>query len=121
MSVEVFNLIGAVCLLVGISLTAIAALGLFRFHELFARMHAASKPQLLGLTIICLGLCLTLRTWHWVLICTVVIAIQLLAAPVASHLLGRTAYRTGIADLSTLSVDELNQAAQRDSGEDQPR
>lgn len=105
--IPVIELIGAVLLLIGALFTLIAAIGLFRFHDLYARMHAATKPQMLGLMLICGGIALTLHTWYWVFLCTLVVAIQMLAAPVGSHLLGRAAYRTGVAELGNLTVDEL--------------
>lgn len=114
---QVFDLIGAVFLLIGTGFTAIAAIGLFRFHDLFSRMHAASKPQLLGLTIISIGLLFTMREWRWFLICTVVIAIQMLAAPVASHLMARSAYRTGVGQMSDLVADELRESDQSSSSD----
>lgn len=104
---EVLDLVGAVLLLLGAFFTAVAALGLFRFGGLFTRMHAATKPQMLGLMLLCAGITVSLRTWQWFLTCTLVIAIQMVAAPVASHLLGRTGYRTEPEELTHLTVDEL--------------
>lgn len=104
---EILDLVGAVLLLCGAGFTAVAALGVIRFQGLFARMHSASKPQLLGLMLLCAGITLTLRTWQWFLACTLVVAIQMVAAPVASHLLGRTGYRMEIRERQYLTVDEL--------------
>ncbi len=115
---EVLDLIGALLVLSGVSLTLTAAVGLIRFHDLYSRMHAASKPQLLGLTIVCLGLLITLRTWQWALVCTIVIAVQTVAAPVASHLIARSAYRTGVETGSELVVDELAEDSQLSSESD---
>lgn len=105
--VNIFDVTGAICLLIGCTFTLIAALGLFRFHDVFTRMHAASKPQLLGLLFICTGITLHFRTWHWLAVCTLIIAIQVVAAPVGSHLLGRTAYRDGLVNRQTLIRDDL--------------
>lgn len=101
------ELIAAVCLLIGCAFTMIAALGLFRFKNVFTRMHAASKPQLLGLMFICFGITLHFRTWHWFAVCTLIIALQIMAAPVGSHLLGRSAYRDGLSDPTELTQDDL--------------
>ena len=115
---EVLDLVGSLFVLFGVSLTLIAAIGLCRFHDLFSRMHAASKPQLLGLTIICLGLLIVMRTWQWAVVCTIVIAIQMVAAPVASHLIARSAYRTGVDTGSELVVNELAEDSQSSSESD---
>lgn len=112
----VMNLVGASLLLLGVIFTFLAALGLFTFTDLFSRMHAASKPQMLGLLLICGGIMLTMRSWHWTLACLLVLVLQLIAAPVGSHLLGRAAYRSGVGELSELVADELAEdlAARKD-------
>lgn len=118
----ILTLLGSLFILAGALFTAAAALGLFRFKDLFARMHAATKPQMLGLLLICVGITLTWRTWHWALVCTVVVAIQLLAAPIGSHMLGRTAYRTKVGQMSALVADELGQdTKEKNSNEDSLR
>lgn len=106
---DVADTAGAILLVFGAAFTMIAALGLFRFKELFARMHAASKPQMLGLMLLCGGMALTFRTWQWLALCTLVVALQMVAAPVASHLLGRTAYRTEEGERGYLAVDDLTE------------
>ncbi|MFT0761848.1 monovalent cation/H(+) antiporter subunit G [Scrofimicrobium sp. R131] len=101
------TLLGAILILVGAFFTLVGAVGLFRFRTLYARMHAATKPQMLGLLCLLSGLALTIRTWQAVLGCVLILAIQMVAAPVASHLMGRSAYRQGLADGPELVVDEL--------------
>lgn len=106
---NLMNLIGAAFLLLGVVFTFLAALGLFTFRDLFSRMHAASKPQMLGLLLICTGIMFTMRSWQWTLACLLILALQLITAPVGSHLLGRAAYRSGISEQSQLLQDELAQ------------
>ena len=104
---SILDIVGAVFVLGGALFTFIAALGLVRLPDLFSRTHAAAKPQLLGLMLILGGLTLTLRSWAWVAISLAVLAIQMIAAPVASHLLGRAAYRGALAKTAFLVVDQL--------------
>ena len=103
----ILDVVGALMVLAGAFFTFVAALGLVRLPDLFSRTHAAAKPQLLGLILILGGLTLTLRSWAWVAISLAVPAIQMIAAPVASHLLGRAAYRGGLAKTAFLVVDQL--------------
>ncbi len=105
------DLIGALFILVGAAFTFISALGLFRFSSLYARMHAATKPQMLGLLFLCTGIVLTLRTWQWALVAVLVVGIQMVAAPVASHIMSRAAYRTRAGNLEDLMLDELGEDA----------
>ncbi len=106
---ETLDLIGALFILAGSTFTLIAGIGLVRFNDLFSRTHAAAKPQMLGLMLMLVGLVFMERTWAWFAICTLVIAIQMVAAPVASHLLGRAAYITGLAESESLVLDELKE------------
>lgn len=106
---QILALIGALLIFAGAAFTLLAAIGLLRFRDLLSRTHAAAKPQMLGLMLLCAGLVLIIQTWQWVLICTLVIAIQMVAAPVASHLLGRAAYRRGLAQSDSLVTDELRE------------
>lgn len=104
---EIFDVLGAALIFLGALFTFIAALGLVRLPDLFSRTHAAAKPQMLGLMLIMGGVVLMLRSWHWAGLAIAVLAIQMIAAPVGSHLLGRSAYRSGLAKTAFLVVDEL--------------
>jgi len=107
---SVVDLIAAVCLLSGAVLSLAAGLGLLRFPDLLARMHSATKPQVLGLILICLALALALRTWQVALFVVPVVMIQLATAPLSAHIVGRTAYRNGTIDERSLYVDELRES-----------
>nr|WP_221441644.1 monovalent cation/H(+) antiporter subunit G [Jiangella mangrovi] len=98
------------CLLAGCALSLIAAIGLIRFPDLFSRMHAGTKPQVLGLLLILVGVGLRLRDWTDVGMLLAVAMFQLLTAPVAAHMIGRAAYRRGAVRQDTLLVDELTPA-----------
>lgn len=108
--------VGALFLLAGVVFTLAAAIGLVRLPDMFSRMHAASKPQLVGFLLICVGLALSMHSWRWVGISLVLLAIQTVTAPVGSHLLGRAGYRTGIDTGPDLVTDELAQDLHRTPG-----
>lgn len=96
------------CLLIGAALALAAAIGLVRFPDVFTRMHAATKPQVLGLLFVLLGLGLRLRSPTVIGMLLLVGLFQLLTAPVSSHMVGRAAYRTGPVREDLLIVDELS-------------
>src|SRR5699024_8657872 len=110
---EIFDLAGAIFLLLGATLAFIGAVGLVRLPDLFARLHAATKPQTLGLFLILLGLALTVRTWASVATLLIVLGAQALTAPVSAHMLGRAGYRAGVAEEELLHHDELGEAYRR--------
>ena len=87
--------IGAALLVVGCLLTLVAAVAMLRFPDLFSRQHAATKPQVLGTVFVALGVAMIVRqpTLWWAAV--LMIAFQLVTAPISAHLLGRAGYRTG--------------------------
>jgi multicomponent Na+:H+ antiporter subunit G len=115
----VADVAGAVCLVVGSTLTLVTALAVNVFRDLLSRMHAATKPQVLGLALMVAGVALIVRNpvVGWTLV--LVLAFQLITAPISAHMVGRAGYRTGKVDRSRLVVDELTEdleASQRRSG-----
>ncbi|WP_263119635.1 monovalent cation/H(+) antiporter subunit G [Cellulomonas sp. RIT-PI-Y] len=103
----------AVCLLGGAALAFAAGVGVLRFPDLLSRMHAGTKPQVLGLVLVLVGLSLRLRDGSAVWALVLVALFQMLTAPVAAHLVGRAGYRTGKVRDDLLVVDELTEAQDR--------
>jgi len=104
----VIDVVTAVFLVVGALMSLGAAIGLLRFPDLMSRMHAATKPQVLGLFLMLAAMGLQMRTW-WVWPVLVVAWIfQLLTAPVSAHMVGRSAYRTKHGHRELLTKDELD-------------
>ena len=85
---------GAILLLSGVFFTLVAGIGLVSMDDAWSRMHAASKPQLLGLLLVCLGIALSQRSAMWTCTALVVLAMQIITAPVGSHLIARAIDRT---------------------------
>ena len=115
MSEQWFHLIGAVLLAAGGFFCLGGALGLVRFPDVLARMHAATKPQVFGLLLVLLGVAFSIRDPRVWLSLAVVLLLQILTAPVAGHLIGRVAYRSGQWEPDDLVVDELAEDL-RDAG-----
>ncbi|MDR6686852.1 multicomponent Na+:H+ antiporter subunit G [Arthrobacter sp. 1088] len=112
----VIDAVTAMFLVVGALMSLGAAIGLLRFPDLMSRMHAATKPQVLGLFLMLAAMGLQMRTW-WVWPVLVVAWIfQLLTAPVSAHMVGRSAYRTKHGHRELLTKDELEAVVQRAAG-----
>lgn len=103
----VLDLVTALLLLLGAFLSLAAAIGLLRFPDALARLHAATKPQILGLISVVLAIALTARSWQALLLLLPVVVLQMLTAPIAAHMVGRAGYRTGTFDPGTLIDDAL--------------
>lgn len=101
-----WTVLGVICFAGGTFLTLIAAIGLLRFPDLLARLHAASKPQVLGLGLMLAGFAFTMREPGLAWTCVLIFLFQLITAPVSAHLAGRSGYRTGQVVSKNLYVDE---------------
>ena len=99
--------LGGACLLAGALLSLAAGIGVLRFPDVLDRMHAATKPQVLGVLLLLLGLALRLRTPRDLGMIALVGIFQLATAPVAAQMVGRAAYRSGRVDRALLDTDEL--------------
>lgn len=99
-----------VLILCGALLCLTAAIGVLRFRDVPSRLHAATKPQVLGLILICLAIALSMRSWPVVAFVVPIVLVQLATAPLSAHMVARQAYRNATIDRSTLYVDELRDA-----------
>lgn len=101
-----WDLVGAILLLVGSALTLAAAIGMLRFPDLLSRLHAASKPQSLGIALMMSGLALSQRDHALAWTALLVVLFQLVTAPISAHMAARAGYRTAQVDSRTLYADE---------------
>ena len=115
---EVCDLVGGVLILLGSLFGLVAAIGVVRLPDLLSRMHAATKPQVLGLFLVMTGLVLVLRESSVVALGLVVVLAQMVTAPVAAHMVGRASYRAGQVRDDLLVVDELTDGSDGLGGSD---
>lgn len=101
------DVLAAVFVLFGALLSLVAGVGVLRFPDALSRLHAGTKPQVLGLVFIVLAVALSARTWTVLLLLIPVVLFQLLTQPVAAHMIGRAGYRTKNLRTDLLLVDEL--------------
>lgn len=106
--VGVADVAAAVLLVAGALLALVAAIGVLRFPDVLTRMHSATKPQVLGLLLILLGLGLRLRDPGALGLLAMVAVFQLVTSPIASHMVGRASFRAGQVRRDLLVVDELS-------------
>lgn len=89
------EVVAALLLISGCALALIATIGLHRLPDVLTRMHAATKPATLGLILVVLGTALHMPSSSAQVKLLLVIALQLLTAPVGAHMIGRAAHRAG--------------------------
>lgn len=105
--------LSAVFMVVGALMSLAAAVGLLRFPDLLSRMHAATKPQVLGLFLLLAAIGLQLRTWWVWPVLLLAWIFQLLTVPVSAHMVGRAGYRTKHLHRELLTTDELEAVVQK--------
>lgn len=93
----------------GALLTVLGAIGLVRFPDILSRLHAAAKPQTLGILLVLAGTAPQVGGWAKAAPLLLVAAFQLTTAPIIAGTLGRAAHRTGQFKAELLLVDELGE------------
>ena len=107
------DLLAGVLVLAGAVLALTAAIGVVRFPDTLARMHSATKPQVLGLLLVLVGALIRLRGSHDAGMVIVSILFTLITAPVVAHRVGRLAYQEQ--DMTeVLDVDQLGELSEDD-------
>jgi len=99
------SLIGAISCLLGSLLMLISAVGLFRFPDIYTRIHATGIAPSLGLILLLFGAVCFFPSFWVIGFVLLMIAINFLTSPLTAHLIARAAYRTGL-DLWEGSVKE---------------
>jgi len=104
----ILDVVAGVLLVGGCLLALVAALGVLRLPDLLTRMHAATKPQVLGLVLVLAGLALRLREPSALGVLALAVLFQFATAPVATHMVARAGFRAGLLRRQDLLVtDEL--------------
>jgi multicomponent Na+:H+ antiporter subunit G len=114
------DVVAAVFVVLGALLSLVAGVGVLRFPDALSRLHAGTKPQVLGLVCVVIAIALSARSWTAVLLLVPVVLFQLLTQPIAAHMIGRAGYRTKNHRRDLLLVDELADDVERASGPVEP-
>ena len=110
---NVLDVLTAVLILSGSALALTAAIGVLRFPDTLSRMHAATKPQVLGLLLVLAGAAIRLRGHPDVGMLILTGMFTLITAPVIANRVGQLAYREQNIRDDLMTADEL-----RDLGPD---
>ncbi len=100
------DLISAVIMLIGAVFILLAGVGLHRFDDVFARMHAAGKASTLGLLLILLGASFRFSAFGTMLKLGLVGVLAIITIPAGVHLMARAAWRARTELAEATSFDE---------------
>ncbi|MGW0039107.1 monovalent cation/H(+) antiporter subunit G [Gordonia sp. NPDC003376] len=105
---SITQILSAVFLLIGALMALTASIGILRFPDTLSRMHAATKPQTLGLLLMLIGAMLSIGGSHIDIGMLVLAGIfALITAPVVAHRLGRLVYQEQRARDGLMSRDQM--------------
>lgn len=93
----------------GAAWSVIAAIGIWRFDDIYTRMHAATKSTTLGVLLIASGAGIALGGPEGVKLLLAGLLV-FPTAPIGAHLVGRAVHHTDEAEVRIDTVDELQQA-----------
>ena len=91
--------------IVGALLMLLAGVGVLRFPDLYARMHAATKASTVGIGLICIAGAIAVDGGHTKILLAG--AVIFITAPSAAHFIGRAAYRAEGVDMQLDGGDDL--------------
>lgn len=94
-------------ILVSAFLSMAAGIGVIRFPDVMTRLHAATKPQVLGLAAVLIAIVLQVPTWGVLSTAVLVMSFQLVTQPMTAHMLARSAYRSDDVRRDLLIEDDL--------------
>jgi multicomponent Na+:H+ antiporter subunit G len=98
--------VAVVLLLIGSVLSALAALGILRFPDVYTRLHAASKAGPLGAGVILLAVAFASGDWSIAVRCVLGLLFLIITSPVSAHLVARAALRSGTSPDRRTSIQE---------------
>ena len=97
----------SIILVIGALFTFIAAIGLIRFPDFYTRMHAVTKAGAFGGVIILLVAATVFGSVKISLVVLVNIIFFYFTAPVAAHMISRSAYINHVKQWEGTKVDQL--------------
>lgn len=107
------ELLSVALLLLGALLLLVAAIGVVRMPDVLLRMSAVSKASSLGASLMLIGAALALWDGGAAARALAGTLFLFLTAPVASHLVGRAAYRLGVPLWKGTAVDDFRSYEER--------
>jgi len=86
----------------------LAAIGLLRMPDLFTRMHPSSKAATLGTVLILIGIAFYFENGAIAVRALLICLFLFLTAPVASHIIARAGFLSGVPLAEETAIDELS-------------
>lgn len=92
----IVEVLAATLLIAGLFFVLVGITGVLRLPDFYARLHATSKCDTLGLALMVAGVALHTGLVHKTVKIVMLVVIVALVNSTAAHALGRAAYRSGL-------------------------
>ncbi len=102
-----WDIVSSFFILAGVFFALLGAIGVNRFNNVFARMHAQTKPVTLGLLLIGIGTMFHLDNIGDMAKLGLAVFLQFVTAPLGMHMLGRSAHSNKFYSAPPPELDEL--------------
>lgn len=90
----VLQIAGLIALWIGVIFCALGVVGLYRFPDVYARLHASGKVSTMGLAGLLLGVALIMPSTALKAIALTIFMV--ITSPVSTHAIAMAAYRSGV-------------------------
>jgi len=87
------DIVASAALIIGSLMSLLAGIAVLRFPDTMSRIHAATKPQVLGIMLLMLGVGLRIGSPGVIGMLVLIVILQFVTAPVSAHLTVRVAFR----------------------------
>lgn len=111
---QLADIVGLGCLVAGSLLCLSAAIGINRLPDFFSRLHAATKPQVLGVLLVLLAVGLRQRSGLDVGMLILVGVFQMMTVPVAGQMMARAYHRVAGNDPGAEVDDPVDRVDERE-------
>ncbi|MCS3778777.1 monovalent cation/H(+) antiporter subunit G [Tsukamurella ocularis] len=103
----IIDIVSSILFLTGAVFAVTAAIGIIRFPDTLTRMHAATKPQTLGMLLLLAGAIVRMTDSVDVWMLVLAGLFTMITAPAVAHRVGRVAYQEQRLRDSTIDPDQM--------------
>jgi multicomponent Na+:H+ antiporter subunit G len=114
------DIVASVALILGAMMSLLAGIAVVRFPDTMSRIHAATKPQVLGIMLLMLGVGLRIGSPGVIGMLVLIVILQFVTAPVSAHLTVRVAFRNATRRPATGGGDRAIEEPAQSASDDGP-
>jgi multicomponent Na+:H+ antiporter subunit G len=94
-TMQILEVLANILVLAGVLVFAVAAVGLFKFSDVYTRISAVGTAAGLGISLVVIGVFVLAPSWSNFILLLLIIFLQLATSSVGTMAIARSAYLTG--------------------------